>query len=231
MSFEERGRDESLAEHLLRNAVALQLSIGQRRRLTCAYALTLGTNADKVEAGRIATSVRDELRSDLLAVVKAAEARGEKVSVFNDAGARHVRGRDGIASLAKARSLNDDEVKAALAYRYCYEQAASGLKSVLGAAGEGGGGTTRVPFGVRSAGELQRAYVMARLSQMERAVLARQVTGLELSLLRHVAGEGNTLASAGAGGKAWGVRLDALRRALAAIGSLLPSSGLRIGEH
>jgi len=217
MSFVERGRDETLASHLLRNAIALGLTVGQRRRLIEAYRLCLDvrTNADQAEGRRIANEVREELDVSMLSVVEAARQRGEKVTVFNDAGARQVVGRDGVATLVKAKSLTDGEARTAIAYRYLFENTSEGLRSQLGAIEEG---SSKRPVGGltgRSAMQLHRAYVLARLDQVERAVLAGQQNGLELAVLRAVAGSGLPLSALVVGGKSKALYLAALKRALA----------------
>lgn len=217
MSFVERGRGETLASHLLRNAIALGLTAGQRRRLIEAYRLCLDvrTNADQAEGRRLANEVREELSVAMLSVVASAERRGEKATVFNDAGAVQVAGRDGVATLAKAKSLTDGEARTAIAYRYLFEYASAGLRSQLGAIEEGGSKRPAGGITGRSAMQLHRAYVLARLDQVERAVLANQVNGLELAVLRHVAGHGLALSTVASGSKSKAIYLDTLRRALA----------------
>lgn len=222
MIYVERGAAESLAEHLLRNADALGLDRDQVARLRVAYRLMLGTNAEKTEGGRIAVEVRDQLQGDLADVVKAAEARGEKVSVFNADGARRIKGRDGLAMLREKDSVSDAQFKAGMAYRYCYEVASAGLRSGLATAGEGRGGKGG------DGADLHRAYVMARLAQMERAVAAAAQDGRETIVLRLVAGEGRPVRSIAAGGHARTLDVEALRRALTAASKVLPAGGLRI---
>jgi hypothetical protein len=215
MSFRDWSRGESLAEHLLRNAIALGLSVDQRRRLTYAYRLGRGTRWDKAEARAIASKVQAELDADLVAVVRAAEERGEVVGRFNDAGARIVLGRDGLAQLVRAGSLTEPEARAGLAYRKAYEQPTAALRSALGHAGEGRGGD------LGDAPALHRAYLLARLAQMERAVLARQQNGLELAVLRLVAGDGLSLGSVASRGKSRDLHLAAFRRAIASVAAAL----------
>lgn len=149
--------------------------------------------------------------------------------VTMEKGRVRLRSRDGLASLNDTGSLTDDELKAGLAYRHCYETAAGGLRSALGQT-EGGGRNVPVGFAPRDAAALQRAYVMARLAQMERTVGAEMHDGRELTVLRMVAGEGRTLSSLAAGGNAKVANLAALRRALAAVARVLPAKGLRIRD-
>jgi len=221
MSFTERGREETLASHLLRNAIALQLTVGQRRRLTAAYRLGLGTKSDQVEGRRMANEVQLELAVAVQAVAAFAEERGEKVTTFNDAGARQITDRDGVAALVKAKALTDADARTALSYRYLFEHAAAGLRSQLGAVDEGGSKRAVAGLSARSAAQLHRAYVLARLDQVERAVLADQENGLELAVLRIVAGEGRALSSVTSRGKSRGLYLDALRRALGSVAGAL----------
>lgn len=221
MIFQDRGRTESLAEHLLRNAEALGLGKTEIARLRVAYRLMLGTNAEKTEGGNIAAQVRDQLAADLKAVVDAAVKRGEKVSTFNADGAKRIKGRDGLAMLLDAGSITDAEARTGVAYRYCYEASASALRSGLGTAGEGRGGKG-------GAADLHHLYVVARLAQMERAVAAAAIDGQETIILRLVAGECRSIRSIASGGHARTLAVQALRRALAAASKVLPAKGLRI---
>jgi len=228
MTYQERARDEALVDHLLRNADALALDAEARRRLQVAYRLSLGTNAQRNEAGRIAVEIRDQLRDDLKVVLAFAQARGERVSTFNDAGAKRIRNRDGLASLHASGALDDAAFNAGLAYRYCHEQASKGLKSGLANAGMVGGGKDygRDPALGRDKAELHRAYVMARLGQMERAVAKLAKDGNPLIVLRLVAGEGHTINSISANRQRRQNLTDDLRLALAAVATLLPARGL-----
>lgn len=221
MIFQDRGRTESLAEHLLRNAEALGLGRGEVTRLRVAYRLMLGTNAEKTEGGNIAAQVRDQLNADLMGVVDAAVARGEKVSTFNAAGAKRIKGRDGLAMLLDKGAISEAQARTAMAYRYCYEASASALRSGLAAAGEGRGGKS-------VAADLHQVYVLARLAQMERAVAAAARDGQETIVLRLVAGDGRSVRSIAAGGHARTLVVQALCRALDAASKVLPAKALRI---
>lgn len=134
-------------------------------------------------------------------------------------------GRDGIALLHKSKTLTDVDAKAALAFRLAYTAAVKGLGSCLGRAGEGGGSRKMAGL-ARSAAELQRAYLMARLNQMERAVGDILQDGRELHVLRMVAGEGQTIREvAGSSGYARAQTTAALVRALEAIAKTLRITG------
>jgi hypothetical protein len=211
MRFRNWSRGETLAEHLLRNAIALQLSVAQRRQLTHAYQLGRGTRWEKAEGRTIALAVQEELSADLVAVIRAAEERGEVVGYFNDVGARQITDRDGIAGLVKAKSLDEAQGRAALAYRTAYELPTAGLRSALARAGEGRGG----PVGDKFA--LERAFLFAKLAQIERQVLTDQRNGLELSILRLVAGEAVAIKALASGGAPRARHVETLRRALSSV--------------
>ncbi len=226
MTFKDRQRQESLAGHLLRNAGALGLSRGQQARLSVAWRLMLGTNAERNEGGRIATEVRDQLAADVQAVVDAAIARGEKVTTYNDDGAKRIKTRDGLGMLLESGGIDETQHKAGMAYRYCYEVASAGLRSGLGAPGH-----IASTGGDRDKGELHRLYVISRLAQMERTVAASAQDGRETIVLRQVAGEGRTIRSFSTGGHARRLDAKALKRALDAVAKVLPAGGLRITGH
>lgn len=226
MTFTERGKSESLAEHLLRNAHALGADRGQISRLLCAFRLAQGSNAERTEGGRMAVEVRAELQAALVEVTASALARGESVATFNDAGAKRVKNRDGLANLAETRALDALQAKGGMAFRLCYEASSSGLGSVLGKIGEGRGCGKRAALAARSAAELHRAYMLARLNQMERAVGAAMVDGRELHALRMIAGEGRTVWDvAGPGRRERDAYKAALVRALDAIVKALRITG------
>lgn len=228
MGFVERGHAESLAEHLLRNAEVLGADALQVGRLRYAFRLAQGSNAQKAEGGRIAVEVRDELEDALQRALATVRVRGERMARFNDAGAVRVRNRDGLANLLESRppSLTPVQGKAGLAYRMAYEATAGGLQSCLGRAGEGGG-QGQVGGLVRSAAELHRAFLMARLGQMERAAeAAPDADGREVHVLQMVAGEGATIWElAGGSGAARDAYKAALIRSLDAIATTLRIAG------
>lgn len=238
MGFIERGREESLAEHMLKNADALGADADQVSRLRLAFRLSQGTNAQKAEGGDIAAAVRRELNTSLTQLIEGLRERGETVGRFNDAGAARRKTGDGIGLLVDSGGLTALQAKAALAFRLSYEGCAPTLGSCLGRAGEGRGARAwgDNPFYVNDEGNvaiikgaisLHRAHLMVQLNKMERAVAEILVDGRELHVLRLVAGEGQTLRQvAGGGGRAAVAYRDALVRALDAI-----VSALRITEH
>jgi hypothetical protein len=155
--------------------------------------------------------------------------------------------RDGLLMLHRSGALTDDQVKAGLAFRLCYELAETALGSCLGRVGEGRGGRdwSQLSVAVTAEGELalltsatdlHRAYVIARLNQIERAVYGladpegrvwlAKPDGRELGALRQIAGEGLTVRNvAGGSGHARAATVAALGRALSAIASLLRITG------
>ncbi len=149
------------------------------------------------------------------------------VDIATDArnrGQIRMKGRDGLVSLNNSGGTNgitDAMLQAGLAYRQCYEATASSLRSGL-ANPEGGGRAISAGFQLPGKAALHRAYVMARLAQMDRAVAAVTVDGREVQVLRLIAGEGHTLTSLGAGGNVKAANLKALRTALVAVARVLP---------
>lgn len=136
-----------------------------------------------------------------------------------------VSGRDGLVSLHRSRALSDLQLKAGLAFRLSYEASSAGVGSCLGRAGEGGGSRKLAALG-RSAAELHRAYLLARLNQMERAVAGAMVDGRELHALRMIAGEGRTVYElAGKSGHSRDAYKGALGRALDAVVEALRITG------
>lgn len=196
-----------------------------------AAAVAVDANRCEHEAAALAIQVAEQ---DAARAGRAL-TRADRTAIREDYGAgkmgeaARMRSRDGLASLLASGSLGADLVKAGLAYRYCFETAAAGLKSGLGSV-EGGGRTLALGLMPRSAAALHRAYVIARLAQMERQVGAAMVDGRELHVLRAVAGEGRALSSLASGGNAKVANLAALRRALEAVLQVLPARGLRIGD-
>lgn len=135
-------------------------------------------------------------------------------------GPLRISSRDGLATLFESSKITSHQYGAGRAYRTAYELAAAGLKIAnLNASGGGGGVQHGTLASHRSAQELQRAYVLARLRQIEIAV-----GGLgprELRVLRAVAGEGHTIRSLGGSGNAREADTRALVRALEAVVSVL----------
>lgn len=151
-----------------------------------------------------------------------AQVRGEQLGQLAKAEAAElglqplrISSRDGLAVLFEAGSITAHQYGAGRAYRVAYELAGEGLKIAnLNPTGVGGGGQAGTLAAHRSARELQRAYVLARLRQIELAAGGRGER--ELRVLRAVAGEGHTISSLGRAGSARDRNTLALRRALEA---------------
>lgn len=143
-----------------------------------------------------------------------AKGRGEEIGQSREpeaARALRISSRDGLATLFEARAISAHQYGAGRAYRVAFEAASVVRIANLNPTAVSGGSS---PAGlqVRSAHELQRAYVLARLRQIELAV-----SGLgtrELTVLRKVAGEGLTINELGGGGKPRAKNKIALQRAL-----------------
>lgn len=145
-----------------------------------------------------------------------ASARGEeigKAGVEDAPRALRISSRDGLATLFEARAISAHQYGAGRAYRVAYETAAKVRIANLNPSGVSAG---KSPAGLqaRSAHELQRAYVLARLRQIELAVAG--LGERELTVLRKVAGEGMTIRELGGGGNTREANQAALRRALEA---------------
>lgn len=217
MTFSERGKTESLAEHLLRNADALGLDQGQRARLRHAYRLGLGDRDAKRDGQAHANQVRLELVDDLDQVVLVATARGERVTIHNDAGAKRIKSRDGLGSLAEGTAkrlpaITAQEAKDGMAYRLLWEMAGKGAG--LGSQLEDRPRAIRDSSHGAVAHGLMKAYVGVRLTGIETAVSHADASGRALNVLRAIAGEGRTLRSLGQGGDVKRKNLAALRLAL-----------------
>lgn len=225
-TMRDREEGEPLAVYLHLHSEALGADVGQRRRL--AYAAMLAQRAsakDRGEAGRIATAVRDELNAVREATFLAqAQGKAKALEDWNDAGAKRVKGRDGLASLVTAGSLTEEEANTALLFRALVEQALlAGLGSQLGQLGE-----TRAPSATSDARVrlcLRRAAMAVRITAAERAV------GCELGvrLVREVVVHGRTIGSLTTSGGRRQQMVQALKAALAKVRlSLAASAGLRI---
>lgn len=224
MTFQPREDDESLAMHLHRNAEALGATTSQIVTLRVAARMSMKQRsaADRAEAGRIAEAIRDELLSGQKAAVYAAQARGEKVEDFNDAGAVRVKGRDGLVSLGVTQALTEQQVTTALAYRALYEAARlSAVGSQLGRLGETSRGQRSSTTAMVRHG-LHLAYAGVQLTEAE-AVLTTE----QLLVLRAVAGEGRTVGSLATSGHrrqrltaALAAALDAVRKSFGVTGGL-----------
>lgn len=109
-------------------------------------------------------------------------------------------GRDGLLSLHQSGSLTDRQFMAGMAYRQCFEAAQGGLGSCLASAGGvGGSRQARDVMAGRDPAELRRAYLVARLGQMERLAAGQDASGRTVQVLRLVAGQGETVATLGKG--------------------------------
>lgn len=227
-AFQPRQDDEPLAVHLHANAELIGADRAQRARL--AYAASLAQPhrpaADRAEAGRIAASVRDELKANLEAVYEA-QARGEASEPFNDDGARFIKSRDGLCSLVRSGALSEGEGETGLVLRRLGEAAGpASVGSQLGRLGEVGGAASSSDARVRHG--LRQAYAAERLSQ----ALAAVGCDMGRRLLVAVAIEGQTLRSLGGAGKRQKGLTLALKTALQrAAASLAKTGGLRIGER
>jgi hypothetical protein len=237
MTFTERGKAESLAEHLLRNADHLALSEDQRSRLLAAYRLSVVVIHDKdkrAEARRegdeIANRVRDELDASLDDVARAAMRRGERVSQYNDDGARRIKSRDGLAALAEGGAISEQEAKDGMAYRLLFEEAGKGAG--LGSQLEDRPKSIRSSTHGAVAHGLFRAYVGVRLTGIETAVNHADASGRALAALRGVAGEGRSVRSLGRGGDVRTKNLAALRLALRVVRAAIEGNyGLKSKRH
>ncbi|MBC7168984.1 hypothetical protein [Phenylobacterium sp.] len=143
-----------------------------------------------------------------------ASARGEEIGKAGGPDAPkalRISSRDGLATLFEAGVISAHQYGAGRAYRVAYETAAKVRIASLNPSGVSAG---KSPAGLqaRSAHELQRAYVLARLRQIELAVAG--LGERELTVLRKVAGEGMTIHQIGGGGKPREKNKAALRRAL-----------------
>lgn len=207
------------------------------------------------ERGRLLAAVAagDLLAGDIDGDVVLEQVTGAEMVAVDRRGDRQartgirVKGRDGIAMLHKSKALTDELAKAAMAFRICYELGEQALGSCLGRVGEGRGARdwSQLSIGttaegeltlMQSAADLHRAYVIARLNQLERAVFGlpdvngkvwlANPDGRELSALRHIAGEGKTVREvAGCSGHARAATVEALVRALMAVAGVLRITG------
>ncbi|WP_419254463.1 hypothetical protein ACN2C6_03275 [Caulobacter sp. ErkDOM-YI] len=178
----------------------------------CARPVDLVLVQTKAAEVAVAAGLKETVRLE-------ARRTGQRLAPVPKQGPLRLKTRDGLMSLHASGSLSDGEVEAGLAYRLCVEHAGAGLRSALATCE--GGGRSHGGFGPRDKAALMRAYLMARLDQMERAVNAAAQDGRELLALRLIAGDGRTLTSITAAGNAKLAYLAALRRALAAVASVL----------
>lgn len=229
MTFIERETGESLAMHLHRNAEALGADVRQRRILREAAAMSFPQRSarDRADAGRMAETMRNELKAALAEVTYAAQARGETVEPFNDAGAVRLKGRDGLLTLSKAGTLTTGEVEVGLVCRQLAEHADNaGVGSQLSGLGDLKGSAkpdARIIMGLR------QAYSGVRMTDVYRHVQAADPSGLALRMLKGVAIEGRAVSSLVSGGRPRANAAAALRTALRIAASrLAETGGLRI---
>jgi hypothetical protein len=191
-TYRDREPGEPLAQHLYAVADLIGADDRQHAILRRAAAMSYPERpaAERIEAGRLAAMVRDELAASLAAVIHTAQARGEAVAPFNDAGAVRVKGRDGLLSLVRTEKLTPGQGAAGLAYRALYEEAGpAALGSQLGQLGETSAPRSSADGMVRHG--LKRAYAAQRVTAVEAAI----ANAVRVSVLRAVAGEGRTIGS------------------------------------
>ncbi|ADK99399.1 hypothetical protein [Brevundimonas subvibrioides] len=227
-TFMPREKDESLARHLFRNADAIGASRDQVTRLRRAAVLAMGGRYERIEAGRIAAEVRDELKGNLAEAVMVAQAKGETILPFNDDGAVRIKGRDGLWSAQDAGMITMGQCQIGLEYRRLWELvSASPLGSQFGRMSE-----TRVAASSTDGTVLRGlhlAYAGMRLTAAEAAVIERDPGQRGLTVLRAVAGEGRTIRSLAASGHQNAVLRAKLGEALDLAGrSFVQTEGLRI---
>ncbi len=153
-------------------------------------------------------------RGEEIGKVAQADLEGHVDRAVEALGAKPLRisSRDGLATLFEARAITAHQYGAGRAYRVAFELASAGLKIAnLNPTGVGGG-KQHAGLAARSAAELQKAYVLARLRQIELAVAG--LGARELRVLRMIAGEGFTVRELGGGGNSREANTAALRRAL-----------------
>ena len=206
------------------------------------------------EEARLSASVAcGELAGDELVMVRADQVGAADMIAVDRRGDRiagtglRLSTRDGLVMLHKSGALTDALVKGGLAFRLIHQSVEAALGSCLGRVGEGRGARDWSQLSIalnaegelklmQSAADLHRAYVVARLNQIERAVFGLpDVTGHvwlphpegnELSALRRIAGEGQTLRDvAGSSGHAREVAKAALVRALTVVAGVLRITG------
>lgn len=204
-----RDRKEAVPEQLLADANRARIATWEA---LATFRVRLAT-AERLRLQEVEAHWSAQARAETLAL---AEARGEEVGVVEaDAPkAIQISSRDGLASLRKSGKISAHQFGAGRAYRTAYELAAAGLRiATINPSGVHAGRSAPVGFH-RSAAELQRAYLLGRLEQIEIAV--RAIGERELTVLRKVAGEGHTIRSLGRSGNAREADAQALVRALEA---------------
>lgn len=219
---------EPLAQYLHDMADLFGADREQRRLLAEAAAMSYPERSDKdrASARMMAHRIGQQLQSGIRAVIAEAQARGETMTDFNDAGAVVVKGRDGLHSLIACTppALNEARANTAIAYRALVE--CCGYADVGSQLGRmtGQPGAQRTSTGSLHLARLSSVYAGYQLAEAERAV------GPDLlPVLRAVAGEGRTIRSLATSGHRRKVLLADLKKALDRVRvSLAKTGGLRI---
>jgi hypothetical protein len=196
----------------------LDLTEEERAAFAEVLRLRIGNKLDQQQARVALMRLRDGLKASVKATVASALARGDEVSAHNDAGAKRIHSRDGLAALHANKNLTDRQFNAGLAYRRRYEAIFKGLRSQL----------DDTPRRSLSADQLAatargRAKSEAERIAVEHAVLMRiRLHPVCLTYLRHVAGEGRSITSLSGSGKAAGTAIERLAKALDIAADILP---------
>lgn len=225
-TFRDRETGEPLAQYLHQMADLFGADERQRAILREAAAMSFAVRSaeDRGAAGRMAYGVQQELKASIDAVVYAAQARGEKVTAFNDDGAVVVKGRDGLYSMIGSGALTEALGNTAIAYRALIECCGyAGVGSQLGCM-TGQPGAMRTSTGSLHLARLNTVLAGQQLANAEKAV------GPELlPVLRAVAGEGRTIGSLSTSGHRRKTLRSDLVKALDRVRvSLAETGGLRI---
>ncbi|WP_029418058.1 hypothetical protein [Brevundimonas bacteroides] len=163
------------------------------------------------ERAVVETATMAEQRGEQLGKVAAADLEGrvDGGEVYKPI---RISSRDGLATLFETGKLSTSQYSALRSYRIAFEMAAADLRVAnLNPLGVSPSRRFASGLAARSAAELQRAYVLARLRQIELAVAGKGPR--ELRVLRAVAGEGRTIRSLGGSGNAREADTKALIRA------------------
>ena len=227
-TFRAKRLGEPLAQYLHDMADLFGADRDQRRRLAEAAAMSYPERSDKDRAAArmMAHRIGQELQSGIRAVVAQAQARGEAVAEFNDAGAVVVKGRDGLYSLMNTNppTLSEPLFNTAVAYRALVE--CCGHADVGSQLGQltGQPGSPRTSTKSIHLARLDSVYAGYQLAAAEVAV-GREL----LPALRAVAGEGRTIYSIAKSGHRRKRLVDDLIKALEKVrASLAETGGLRI---
>lgn len=229
VTFRDREKHEPLAQYL--HAMADLFGADERQRAilreAAAMSYPVRSAADRGEAGRMAWAVQQELKASISAVVFEAQARGEKVEQFNDAGAVRVKGRDGLYSLLASGALTEELFNTDIAYRALFESCGhAGVGSQLGRLTGLPGAHRTSTAGLHTA----RLNTVLASYQLEEAEMA--VGPNLLPVLRAVAGEGRTIRSLSSSGHRRSVLIDDLVEASKRVRmSFAKIGGLRITGH